>query len=235
MGLDSKLFLDFLSRPRTITEVAERFNIPVSLAEQIILEAVEDGKVLVSTGPAGRDTRSVGLGKSHSKEVLSFSPRSFAVEKSRVRGEPFTIRPVGFPLTAKPNNAARLLLKLKESKPFPVRRSKPRVTLEPFGERKKAVRGKPPFSMRLDLLEALRTEAKPLMELRGRFGISKNALRVLVRRGLLCSDWGPKGVGVLYKLTEDGNMELKRLKEASRIDAGLVRKPLVTLKTRMVH
>lgn len=233
--MDSKLLLDFLSRPRTITEVAQRFKMPVSLAEQVILEAVEDGKVLVTKGPDGMGTRPVGLGKSHVKDVLSFSPRGFAVEKSRLRGEPLTLRPVGFPLTAKSDNAARLLLKLNESKPFPLRKSRPRVTPKPFGERKKAVGGKMPFSMRLDLLEALRTEAKPLMELRSRFGISKNSLRVLVRRGLLCSDWGPKGVGILYKLTEDGNRELKRLKEASRIDSGLVRKPLVTLKTRMAH
>ena len=68
----------------------------------------------------------------------------------------------------------------------------------------------------LQLLQALMKEPLSFLELRGRFGVSRQTIKTLVRNGQLTEIWGPKAVGVRFVLSEKGRIYSKGLEAAAK-------------------
>jgi len=85
---------------------------------------------------------------------------------------------------------------------------------------------------RLQLFQVLLKEPLPFLELHGRFGISKQTIKRLVKNGVLTEVWGPKNVGVRFRLTGKGKILLKELEAATRYEPKKRESVLIRLKNR---
>lgn len=89
-----------------------------------------------------------------------------------------------------------------------------------------------PYAERIRLFQALLKEPLPFLDLHGRFGGSKQIIRGLVRNGLLMEVWGPRAIGVVFKLTNKGKMHLKELEAAAKHEPNMRNKTYIRLKQR---
>ncbi len=87
-----------------------------------------------------------------------------------------------------------------------------------------------PHVEQLKLLRALLKEQSTFLELRGRFGVSKQAMRRFVKNRLLVEVWGPNAVGVRYKLSKKGEAYLRKLEAAANYEPRIKKKDIVQLK-----
>ena len=87
-----------------------------------------------------------------------------------------------------------------------------------------------PHAKELRLLQALAKEPLHFLELHGRFGVSKQSVRGLARNHLLVEVWGPKGVGVRFKLSKKGKAYLKELEAAIRYESKIGEKESIRLE-----
>jgi len=87
-------------------------------------------------------------------------------------------------------------------------------------------------AQRLRLFQALLREPLPFLELHGRFGVSKQTIRGLVKNRLLRETWGPKAIGVRLALTSKGKTHLKGLEAAARIEPATKEGVFIRLKHR---
>lgn len=71
---------------------------------------------------------------------------------------------------------------------------------------------------RIRLFRALLKEPLPFLDLHGRFGVSKQIVKGLVKNGFLREMWGPKAIGVRFTLTNKGRVHLKELEAAARYE-----------------
>lgn len=55
-------------------------------------------------------------------------------------------------------------------------------------------------------------------DIHGRFGVSKRTLMGFVKKELLEEEWGPRDIGVKFKLTKKGRDYLRELKTATRLE-----------------
>lgn len=85
----------------------------------------------------------------------------------------------------------------------------------------------------INMLQMLSNSPLPYLNIHGHFHISKRIIRGYVRKGLLEETWGPKNVGILYKLTEKGLKRLQRLKKVTRLAVGKKEKISIRLKHRV--
>lgn len=85
---------------------------------------------------------------------------------------------------------------------------------------------------RIRLFKALLKEPLPFLELHGRFGVSKQTIRGLVRNGLLMEVWGPKAVGVMFKPTKKGKIHVKELEAAANYELKIGEGVVIRLKHR---
>lgn len=83
---------------------------------------------------------------------------------------------------------------------------------------------------RLQLFRALLKQPLPFLDLHVRFGVSKQTVRSFVRRGLVTEIWGPKAVGLRFKLSRKGMFHLKELEKASWYDPKLSKRSMIHLK-----
>ncbi len=83
---------------------------------------------------------------------------------------------------------------------------------------------------RLQLFRALLKQPLPFLDLHVRFGVSKQTVRSFVRRGLLTEIWGPKAVGLRFRLSRKGMIHLKGLEKASWYDPTLSNRRMIHLK-----
>jgi hypothetical protein len=100
----------------------------------------------------------------------------------------------------------------------PVRRS---VRNQPVGnERSLSQGGYKPLSHfeRIRLFQAVLDQPLTFLELHGRFGVSKQIIEGFVRRGLFEEAWGPKDIGVRFRLTDEGRKRLKELEAAASFE-----------------
>jgi len=89
-----------------------------------------------------------------------------------------------------------------------------------------------PHVEKIRLFQALLKEPLPFLDLHGRFGISKQTLRGLVKNRLLMETWGPKAVGVRFKLTNKGKSYLRELETAAKIEPKMKESVFIRLKQR---
>jgi len=87
-----------------------------------------------------------------------------------------------------------------------------------------------PHAKRLLLFQALRKEPLPFLDVHVRFGVSKQTVRRLVNNGLLMEEWGPKAIGVRFKLSKKGKMYLKKLEAAAKYESKVGEKEFIRLK-----
>jgi len=85
---------------------------------------------------------------------------------------------------------------------------------------------------KIRLFQALLEQPLPFLDLRGRFGISKQTIRGLVKNGLLMETWGPKAIGVRFKLTSKGKNYVKRLQAAAKYEPKIREAAFIRLKNR---
>ena len=229
MSLSSESLLAFLSRPRTLHEVAERFAISSTEASRRVAHVVESGQVLVTLRPNATGQEKTWPLRDPVGSILqrpkTVKARKVAIPKTNSSNKLSTMRQLV--------TENQLLFKLRVEKPFSLQRTPARP---PVWELSSRQRKKPlennhaSISTQIGLLQAISGGPKKLSDLRDLPGVSHGTLERLVRNGTLCCDWGPKGVGNFYRITQRGSEELQRLKIASTLSPGLVKKKLITLK-----
>lgn len=85
---------------------------------------------------------------------------------------------------------------------------------------------------KLLMLEALEKGPLPFLDLHVLFGVSKQTIRRLVKRGFLSEAWGPKAVGLRFKLSKKGRSYLNELEAASKYESKTTRKDFIRLKNK---
>jgi hypothetical protein len=68
---------------------------------------------------------------------------------------------------------------------------------------------------RIHLFEAISDQPLTFLELHSRFGVSRQVVQGLVRRGLFEEVWGKRDIGVTFRLTKKGQRYLKELQAAA--------------------
>jgi hypothetical protein len=86
----------------------------------------------------------------------------------------------------------------------------------------------------IDLLRALSKEAMPFINLHARFGISKQTLKRLAKNRLIVEVWGPRAIGVKFRLSKRGEMYLKSLESAAKYEPRMKDKGLIRLKQKTI-
>jgi hypothetical protein len=87
---------------------------------------------------------------------------------------------------------------------------------------------------RMHLFQALSAKPLPFLDLHKHFGVSKQTIRRLVKNGLLAEMWGPRTIGVRFKLTDKGKLHLKGLKKAAAIKPEIKKNAVIKLKQRIM-
>lgn len=85
---------------------------------------------------------------------------------------------------------------------------------------------------KLQLFQTLLRQPLSILDLRTRFGISKQTLKGLCKRGLVAEVWGPETVGLRFKLTQRGKVFLDELEAAAKYDSHIAKKGIIRLKNR---
>ncbi len=85
---------------------------------------------------------------------------------------------------------------------------------------------------KLQLFRTLLKKPVTTLDLRACFGISKQALKGLCKRGLLAEVWGPRTVGLRFKLTQKGKAYLNELEAAAKYDSNIPKRVSIRLKTK---
>jgi hypothetical protein len=85
---------------------------------------------------------------------------------------------------------------------------------------------------KLLLLQALRRQPLPFLDLHVLFGVSKQTIRRLVKRGFLSEAWGPKAVGLRFKLSKKGRSYLNELEAASKYESQTTRRDCIRLRSK---
>ncbi len=233
--MNEEALLDFLSQPRTVAEVAKYFGVPLSTAESAVREAVEAGKVLVTSKSFMDASERPLVGKIRPVGALSLSAKLSGLKKLGKLPQVKTSKP---PSGEEPSKRGSTLFTFRRAEPNQIRKSIGPLSMpEMIGAVKKSGRKSVQFSLSLEkrVLETLQRRPKPLMELHATLGISRRTLERFVREGLVRTVWGPGGIGVSYKLTGKGIRELKELQRASTLDSKWRRKQLILLKTKMIR
>jgi hypothetical protein len=196
----------------------------------VLVQAVESGQILVSSRMNATTKVNYGSLK------LKGAKAELATARSRLSGKTKLLnvndsrifpRPV---LGRKPG----VLFKICRSSPSLVHTMPAHASASAsLGYKRKSAKQTRGISLPLEarILERLSTGPRNFDDIRDTTGVSRASLEALARRKLLSCDWGPKGVGNLYKITPRGLDELRRLKSASKVTMGIVKKGLVTMKT----
>lgn len=72
------------------------------------------------------------------------------------------------------------------------------------------------------------------LDLHIRFGISKQAVRRLVRKGLFKETWGPRAVGIRFELSKAGRDYLSVLEAAAKYVPRTAGKNIIKLKSKSI-
>jgi hypothetical protein len=90
-----------------------------------------------------------------------------------------------------------------------------------------------PHAKRLQMFQALLNEPLTFLDLHARFEVSKRTIRGLTKKGILRETWGPKAIGVRFKLTNKGKVYLKQVEAAAKYESKIEEKNLIRLKHKI--
>lgn len=82
---------------------------------------------------------------------------------------------------------------------------------------------------RIRLFQTLFKKPSTFLDLHGRFGLSRQIVRGLVKNRLIAETWAPKGIGVRFKLTKKGEAYLRELEAAAKCEPSLAKKAVIRL------
>jgi hypothetical protein len=85
---------------------------------------------------------------------------------------------------------------------------------------------------KLQLFQTLLKQPLSILVLRTSFGISKQTLKGLCKRGLVAEVWGPGPVGLRFKLTQTGKAYLNELEAAAKYDSHVSKRGVIRLKNK---
>lgn len=90
-----------------------------------------------------------------------------------------------------------------------------------------------PHAKRLQMFQALLNESLTFLDIHARFDVPKQTIRGLIKKGILREIWGPKAIGVRFKLTNKGKVYLKQLEAAAKYESRIEQRNLIRLKHRI--
>ncbi len=253
---DCSDLLNFLSEPRSLREIAEHFGILASVAAAYLQEAIEQEQVLVCRysgkasikSPSRRKQRQTLFYISRDSNLLSKGLTGFAISKVvktqiRAGGETAFVK---FSSKSAIKSRFSSMAVSGSLEHVPVPQPLPRIKMR----KKNIVRSArryglnipqlPPQNQskslsateKLSMLKTLSRRPLSYLDLRTLFDIPKRTVRTLVKNGLIEEVWGPKNIGIRFRLTRMGEEHLKRLKTAARLGEDKVRKATIRLKQR---
>lgn len=236
--------LSFLSKPRYRREIAEYCNVSLKHVDYHLQEAIEAGQVLVSEkripqklSPQCHKPEKLGdfLYVSRTSPFLVGNVLRLTVQDgektSRSNTKVLSIKFLPKTQRLGIKNLARTLVPFKGKNGFVSRlldSFAARTVVARQGVRDQLLKRKtlsnrnerrvPSHAEKLRLFQALSDQPLPFLDIHGRFGISKQTVMGLVRKELLKEEWGPRDIGVQFKLTEKGRNYLRQLKTSARLE-----------------
>jgi hypothetical protein len=153
------------------------------------------------------------------KKAYNKSPKlSFAEEAERSRNPHINLNTT-LPLTSKLNLSSGKVKMTKRIRPehFLVHETRSTRDIKSLSS--------------VEKIHLLRTLLKPttFLDLHGRFGVSKERIKGLMKNGLLAEVWGPKAVGLRFKLTRKGKACLRELEAAAKCEPEIKKKAFIKL------
>lgn len=257
--LDRSNLMEFLRKPRCLREIVKHFEVPTKLVDYHLQEAIKSGRVLVY----GKDLqkRSLKLEARQLRLEGSFyisrnSPllaedvtMKYCLPKTSTsatnefthqdhKSSVFPCRKLAF----LHNLMAYLELGKAElsgvlsslSNKMKLAESNKNVLRPKLGKRHDTKFISLSHFEKICLFRAVLEKPLPFLQIHGRFGISKQVVKGLVSRGFFEEVWGPKNIGVKYKLTEKGEVYLRRIEKASHFERQQRRKIFIRLKNRIL-
>lgn len=252
--LDRSRLLNFLSKPRYVRDVAEHFGVSSKLANYHLRKAVRSGDVLAGEGPLPQMLPNSDSRRRPSKEFVYVSRKSPFLAGNKLR---LTAQNVGKDSRSNINvTPMKFLLKTQSLAEEKLLRHKGWDLVSRFLNRfvykarlarhgawnQRLVRGRlsdrgeqKSFSHieKLRLFQALSDQPLPFLDIRTHFGVSKRTIMGLVRRGFLEEEWGPRDIGVRFRLTKKGRSYLRQLEAAAHVELQQREKIFIRLKHRV--
>lgn len=255
---DCSDFLNFLSEPRTLKDVAERFGASASSARRHLQKAIEQRQVIAFK--CSRKAYRKAQRKQRSRETVFYISRDGGFLPKELVG--FAVKGMTKALDGAEGSTAFVKFKSKGNSKSSFS-SKPKSALDYEGYERRSTRfprikagkeklvasarqrhspmGKIPRQNqtkslstveKLSMLTALSRRSLSYLELHSRFKVSKQTIKTLTRNGVVEAVWGPMNVGINYGLTKKGMNQLKRLRAAARLNGDEIRKATIHLKHR---
>lgn len=255
---DRSILLEFLHKPRCLREIVIHFEAPPKLVDRHLQAAIKSGAVLVYRTPGQKQLLKLKTKQPGLATVL-YIAKSSPLLASNVTASsqlPKTSRPTMESTHLDHGNSAaskkhafldHLMTPLKLGRielpgAFSKLSSRMRLSKNPtttprrrWKKRSDTFQANSLSHMeRICLFQTLSDEPLPFLDIHQRFGISKQTVKGFVRRGLFEEVWGPRNIGVKYKLTEEGKVHLKRLEKASLFEQQQQKKIFIRLKQRVL-
>jgi len=259
--LNRSRLLQFLFEPRYARDVAGHFNIPAKMADYRLKQAVRSGlvfkgKLKRSDGFLYVSRNSPLLAKYLMQHPLKRNGKFFLIGTSKyvplefaskvgshkegstkedmiafTGEEEGTVQIKGEQATRPRINSVSTFLNVLATKGRLVRINAYNHLVK---REESSSQGYRPLSQveRIRLFQAVSVQPLTYLELHERFGVSKQVVERLVRRGLLEKVWGARNIGVKFRLTNKGNAYTKELKVAARCEPKIRKKAIVHLKTK---
>ncbi len=239
--------MNFLEKPRYTADVTKHFGIPDRLAQSQLRRAIKTGSILVSeermpwkiVGSSHRGNQVTGY--LHIRQGSPLLLQGAVPSSPKVRGVKFLSKAVN-PAGRRAGEGRAWLLPLDSDRRNHILKGVKRASsdssspsgvawwLKPTSRRIQPLTHTAEF----DLLKSLSTEELTLGEMHRRTGISKHIIKRLVQKGVLSEVWGPHGVGIRYKLSDEGWRLLGGIEAASLLPPG-VKRPYVSLNTKVPY
>lgn len=256
---DQSSLLKFLHKPRCRHEIVRHFKVPTKLVDCHLQEAIKCGRILVygnQISPQLLDSNA----KQHRLEGLQYISRqspmlakdlaslnSLPKTRNSAAKESMHLDPETSVISGrKPVLIQNLMayLRLDRAGILGVfRHLSGKMRLSKNDRRIRPLKWKTRYDSsesksllhaeKIRLLQALSDQPLPFLDIHRRFDLSKQTVEGFVRRGFFEEVWGPKNIGVKFKLTMKGEAYLKRLREASRFELQQRKKIFISLKHRV--
>jgi len=248
--------LSFLSEPRCLKEVAEHFEISSPVAYCVLQEALVQNQILVCKCSRNPSLKSQKKQKQRdtlfyiaedsgllSKGLTRFAAKGVRLAQEGVRSETAFVK-----FRSKVSSKSNFFSMIENTSdsgnrelgqtPFPrVRVNKGKLVRSARLRAPPVIRqsltqsqiGSFSVAEKLSMLTALSRQPLSYLDLRARFSISKKRIKTFMKNGLIKEVWGPKNIGVRFRLTENGKKHLKRLKVAAKFGKDKMRKTTIEL------
>ncbi len=256
---DRSSLLKFLRKPRCLREIVGHFEVPTKIVDRHLQEAIKSGGVLVYGKQTQKRSLNSNAKQPQLERLLYISRNSPLVAKNLAapnslpkttslatkesihhhhESSVLSSRKPGF------TTNSRVHPKRDETEPSRVFQNLPdKMKLAKNSKTTPRLKWRKRYNScdskslshieKISLFQTLSNKPLPFLDIHRRFGISKQIIKGFVKRGFFEEVWGPKDIGVKFRLTEKGEAHLKRLEEASHFEHQQRRKIFIRLKHRI--